>query len=121
MNIQINNERRNPKLDNHIQSRLTSAIGRYSQRIDHVDIYIRDESPGNDGSEKVCIVDIKMIPRGRVHVSGKDKNIYAAATEAARHAQVSFQKAISRQRTRRHSRTVPSPDELPNNHEGSVT
>ena len=115
MNIQINNHRRNPELEDHIRSLLTSGVGRCSQRIERIEVHFRDESPGNDGAQKTCSIDIK------IHVSGKDKNIYAAATDAARRAERSILKNVGRQRTRRHTNATPQLQEPPVSHERSMT
>ena len=121
MNIQINNERRNPNLEDHIRSRLTSAFGRYSKRIDRIEVHVRDESPGNDGAEKACTIDMKLTPRGQIHVGGKDKNIYAAVADATRRAERSFLKTASRRRARRHTQPTPLLDDTPNIGERSLT
>ena len=96
MRIQINNCRRNPSVDSYLRKRIDLYLGRLSNRIEHLDATILDENNGKGGKDKICSINIKLSPRGFLHVRAKHYDVYSAIVKATHRAEAMVKKALKR-------------------------
>lgn len=96
MQVRLCNKRNNPKLNAYVHDRLELVIGRFEDRIGHVDIRLLDENDGKGGPDKICTIDIKLNPRGQLHVRAKNADMYAAVVKAVHRAESVLAKTIQR-------------------------
>lgn len=96
MRINVINKKRNPQVDDFVREKLDSIVGRFDDRIQHVDVHVVDQNDGKGGEDKICTIDIKLIPRGQLHVRAKNENLYAAISKAIHRAETVVAKAIDR-------------------------
>lgn len=94
--IEIHNERHNPRVEAHILERLEKIVDRFSDRIGHMEAHVWDENGGKGGEDKVCTIDVKLTPRGQLHVRAKNDNLYAAIDKAVMRAETVITKAVDR-------------------------
>lgn len=96
MQVNVSNKKQNPKLDSYVRDRLDLVVGRFDDRISHVDVRLLDENNGKGGDDKICAIEIKLIPRGQLHVRAKNENIYSAIVKAVHRAETVVAKAVDR-------------------------
>lgn len=96
MQINIHNKRKNPRVDTYIRDRLELVIGRFADRIGHIDVHVIDENKDKGGEDKICTIDIKLTPRGQLHVRAKHVNLYSAIVKAIHRAEVVVAKAVDK-------------------------
>ena len=96
MHINIFNKRANPKVDEYVRDRIDLVVGRFAERIDHLEVQVIDENGPKGGEDKVCTIDIKLIPRGRLHVRARHENLYSAIVKAIHRAESVIAKAVDR-------------------------
>lgn len=96
MLIDVTNKRNNPKLDGYVRDRLDLVVGRFRDRIAHVDVRIIDENDGKGGEDKACSIDIKLAPRGQLHVQARNADVYAAVVKAVHRAETVLAKTVDR-------------------------
>ena len=100
--LSVANNRHNPRLEAYVRRRVESVMGRREDRINRVEVYLRDEG----GVEKSCNLVLHLSPRGQICVSAKHEDIYAAAVVAVNRAEQALAKAVdrgSKSRKLRHS------------------
>ncbi len=96
LQIDIHNKRKNTKLDSYVRERLDLVIGRFTDRIGHIEVYLIDENNNKGGEDKVCTIDVKLVPRGQLHVRAKQANLYTAALKAIHRAETVIAKAVDK-------------------------
>lgn len=94
--VNVTNKHRNPRIETSVCDRLELVVGRFSDRIAHLDVHIRDENGLKGGGLKTCTIDIKLDPRGQLHVQAKHENLYAAIGKAIHRAETVIAKAVDR-------------------------
>ena len=94
--IDIYNKRNNSKLDHYVRERLDLIVDKFHERIGHIEVHLLDENNGKGGEDKICTIDIKLNPRGQLHVRAKQDNLYAAASKAIHRAETVVAKAVDR-------------------------
>jgi ribosome-associated translation inhibitor RaiA len=96
LKVNVVNKKRNPKIETFVLDHLELSIGRFDERILRVNVHIVDESNGKGSEDKICSIDIKLIPRGQLHVRAKQDNIYSAIVKATHRAESVVEKAIEK-------------------------
>jgi ribosome-associated translation inhibitor RaiA len=96
MQIRIFNKIHNQKLDDYLRRRLELVVGRFEKRIAHIEVHLLDENDSKGGEDKVCTIEVKLIPRGQLHVRAKHEDIYAAAVKAVHRVESVVAKAVDR-------------------------
>jgi len=96
MKIKIYNKKKNPRIESYVQERMELVVGRFSERIGHVDVHLVDENGIKGGVDKICTIDIKLTPRGQLHVRAKHENLYSAIVKAIHRAETVVAKAVDR-------------------------
>jgi len=96
MQINIHNKRKNRRVDNYIRDRLDLVVGRFAERIGHIDVHVIDENNGKGGEDKICTIDLKLTPRGQLHVRAKHLNLYSAIVKAVHRAEKVVAKAVDK-------------------------
>lgn len=98
MTIQVNiyNKRKNARVDTYVRDRIELVVGRFEDRIGHVEVHVIDENGLKGGEDKICTIDIKLTPRGQLHVQAKHDNIYSAIVKAVHRAECVVAKAVDK-------------------------
>lgn len=96
MLVNIHNKRKNPRIDNYVRDRIELVVGRFAERIGHIDVHLIDENGAKGGEDKVCAIDIKLTPRGNLHVRAKHDNLYRAIVKAVHRAETVVAKAVDK-------------------------
>ena len=96
MLVNVINKKKNPRIEAYARDRLDLVVGRFADRISRVDVRVIDENAGKGGEDKVCTIDIKLVPRGQVHVRAKNGNMYAAIVKAIHRAETVIAKSVDR-------------------------
>lgn len=99
MKIEVTNKKKNPAVEQFARDRFETAVGRFAKRIAHAEVHLADESAAKGSDEKVCAIDIKLNPRGHVHVRAKHSSVYTAIAKALRRAEAVIAKAAERNHT----------------------
>ena len=94
--INVINKKQNSQVDDFVRDKLELLVGRFAERIGLIDVRVVDENNGRGGEDKICTIDIKLIPRGQMHVRAKNENLYAAIAKAAHRAESVVAKAVER-------------------------
>jgi putative sigma-54 modulation protein len=102
----------------HIEHRLEQSLGRHAARIRRVSAQIVDVNGPRGGEDKVCRLEIRLLPTGGLFVEDTDADLYAAVSRAADRAARAVSRAVERNRERgrhaaprRSEQTVPMPAE----------
>ena len=96
MLINIHNKRHNPSVEEYIRNRLNLVIGRFAERIGHIECHVLDENGSKGGEDKICTIDIKLSPRGNLHVRATHTSIYSAVVKAVHRAETVVAKAVEK-------------------------
>lgn len=96
MRVNIHNKKKNPRVDSYVEERLELVVGRFEDRIGHIDVHVLDENGLKGGEDKVCTIDIKLVPRGQLHVRARHNNVYSAIVKAIHRAETVVAKAVDR-------------------------
>jgi putative sigma-54 modulation protein len=82
---------------------LSYALDRLQHAIREVRVTLRDENGPKGGADKVCLLRLRMVPRGVVVVSKKATEILGAVALAAESAKLAVSRRLERrpQRARR--------------------
>ncbi len=82
----------------YIERRLRFSLGRYSPRILRVTVQIVDLNGPRGGEDKVCRIEVRLLPTGSVFVEDTDADLHAAVDRATDRAARSVSRAIERTR-----------------------
>lgn len=74
------------KLEASLQERMGILEQRFEEYITQISVHLADE-PSLVGSDQVCTIDIKIAPRGLLHVRAKHPDLHAAMVNACRGAE----------------------------------
>jgi ribosome-associated translation inhibitor RaiA len=98
MSIQLTvaNDCRNPTFERYLQRRVAAILGRLENRIHRVEVHLRDEGSGRGAPKKSCNLTLFLSPRGQIHVSAKNEDLYAASVAAIVRAERAMVKALDR-------------------------
>ena len=112
ISILVSNERKNPKVEEYVRDHVEMVLGRFTNRVSQIDVRIADENNGKGGHDKVCTMDVTLIPRGVIHLKAKHESVYGAITRAIHRTEAVVAKSIDKQQTiRRRSKTEPTSEE----------
>ena len=67
----------------HVQRRLGFALDRFAERIGSVTVRVRDVNAGRGGDDKQCVVEVNVIPLGRVVIGEQSGDPYVAVNLAS--------------------------------------
>ena len=96
LKIDVHNKQKNEKLDAYVRDRLELIIGRFAERVGHIEVHLVDENSSKGGEDKICTIDVKLTPRGQLHVRAKQDNLYAAALKAIHRAETVIAKTVDK-------------------------
>jgi hypothetical protein len=82
----------------HVKERLRLSLGRFARHIGLVRMYLRDVNGTRGGLGKKCRIVVELPPRGRVVVSGANKDISAAIADTATRAGFAVKRHVKRRR-----------------------
>jgi putative sigma-54 modulation protein len=82
----------------HIEHRLEQSLGRHAARIRRVSALIVDVNGPRGGEDKVCRLEIRLLPTGSLFVEDTDADLYAAVSRAAERAARAVTRAVERTR-----------------------
>ena len=82
MDVRVINDRQNPQVEEYARQRLNLIVGRFEERLSSIDIHIRDVKVGKKGIDKSCSIDVCLMPRGKLHVQAKERDVYDAVLKA---------------------------------------
>ncbi len=85
------------------EGRVHSALGRFSQRIARVDLYIRDENCPRRSVDKNCQLIAKLVPYGTIAVQDRDANLDVLIERGVDRLARSVRRELDRRRTLRAS------------------
>lgn len=88
----------NDALKDHIERRLSTALGRLKGRIDRITIRLVDVNGPRGGIDKRCRIIVSLSPRGQVIVTGSDHDPFALVNRAAKRTGHIVRKVLERQR-----------------------
>jgi len=67
----------------HVERRLYFALSRFSNRIRRVIVKLEDIKGPQSGKFKQCIIEVQMIPRGRVAIESLDTQLWTVVNRAS--------------------------------------
>ncbi len=88
-------------LSHHTRQRLGVALRSLGSHIDRVVVRLVDVNGPKGGPDKVCRMDVRLLPAGRLLVEATDADAYVAISQAARR----LEQSVAR-RLRRHARPL---------------
>jgi putative sigma-54 modulation protein len=91
----------------HIAHRIEFGLGKFRPHIVHVTVQIVDLNGPRGGLDKVCRIEIRLLPTGSIFVEDADTDIYAAVDLAVGRAARAVSRAIGRRRHFEHDATWP--------------
>ena len=95
MTARVINGRKNPALEAFVQERINLVMGKFASRIESIEVRFKEEAQ-KKVSHKKCMIEVRLSPRGRVRVSAKKENIYAAVLAAIHSAELQVSKDLRR-------------------------
>ncbi|MFC1758702.1 HPF/RaiA family ribosome-associated protein [Planctomycetota bacterium] len=87
--------RSNPRLESFVQDRVDLVMGKFENRIESMTVRFKDETHKKI-SKKVCMIEVRLSPRGRVRVSAKKENAFAAVHAAVHSAELQVCRDLDR-------------------------
>ena len=112
MDVRVINDRHNPRVEQYALQRLNLIVGRFEERLSSIDVRIRDLN-AEKGIDKSCSIDACLIPRGKLHVQAKERDVYEAVLTAIHRLETVVSKTVDCgdcAKTVRHSNGGPRPD-----------
>ena len=94
----------------HVRERLRLALGRFARSIAQVWVYLRDVNGPRGSLSKICRIVVELPRRGRVVVTGKDSDVYAAITRTANRAKFAVRRHVKQRLARRRPSRRPAND-----------
>ncbi len=92
-NLRVGND-----LSQHVQDRLTAALGQHTANIRTVRVQLEDTNGPKGGVDKRCQVRVHLRPTGDVIVEEVSDDAFAATSQAADRAKVAVTRALERRR-----------------------
>ncbi len=80
----------------HVNRRLRFALDRFSERIGSVTVRVREVSAAHAGDDKDCIVEVNVIPLGRVVIGERCPDAYVAVDRATDRLGASVARVVKR-------------------------
>jgi hypothetical protein len=94
MATRVINGQKNPTLDEEVKRRVGLAMSKFAERIESVEVRLKESR--RKATEKICTIEVKMTPRGRIRVSSKKNDLGAAAFDAIRRAELQVCRDLER-------------------------
>ena len=82
----------------HLERRLEFGLGRFSPRIHRVNVQIVDINGPRGGDDKVCRIEVRLLPTGTLFVADVGPDVYTAIDRATDRIARSVIRAIRRSR-----------------------
>ena len=96
MRVNVYNKRKNEVVDQDVRERLEAVVGKFADRIAHIEVHIIDENGDKGGDDKICTIDVKLNPRGQLHVRAKHNSLQSAINKAVERAETVVAKAVDK-------------------------
>lgn len=108
MQININTDKtidRNAGLDEHVQSVVTAAIGRFSEHITRVEVHLSDNNSQKsaDGDNR-CLMEARVTGYQPIAVSDHSATLHQAISGAAEKLKRAIDSALGRLNDKRHAK-----------------
>jgi putative sigma-54 modulation protein len=104
----------------HVAHRIQFGLGKFCPHIVHVTVQIIDLNGPRGGEDKVCRIEIRLLPTGSIFVEDADADIYAAVDLAVGRAARAVSRAIGRRRHFEHDATRPRSNLVATPHAGTA-
>jgi ribosome-associated translation inhibitor RaiA len=82
----------------HVERRLEFSLGRFSPQILWAKVQLMDINGPRGGEDKVCRMEVRLLPRGSVFVEDSDAELLVAVDRAADRAATAIVRALERTR-----------------------
>ena len=92
-NVQFLSKSPNRELERHARERVELIVGKFHDRIDRVQVQLKEES---EGGKTCCSIDARLIPRGTLHVHATEREAYEAINKAMHRLETVVAKAVDR-------------------------
>ncbi|MCA9213055.1 MAG: HPF/RaiA family ribosome-associated protein [Planctomycetales bacterium] len=96
MNIRPFIELPEKNLEAFAEERIDLVLGRFADRIAHFDIHVRAEHSTHGAEEYLCTCDVKLHPRGTIHVHANESSAQNAIIAAVHRAETVLAKTVDR-------------------------
>lgn len=80
----------------HVERRLSFALSRLEDQIEHVTVHLIDENGPRGGRDKRCRVVVEVLRRNRVVVEDTDSDLKAAINRAANRVRLTVRRKVDR-------------------------
>lgn len=80
-----------------IEARLVRHLRRQQRRVEQVRVWLKDLNGPRGGIDKMCHVDVDLVPHGRIIIQEQDDDLYRAIGRAGKRL-----KQVLRRRLNRH-------------------
>jgi hypothetical protein len=101
MDIRGINYQLDDELKNHIERRLSFAVGRFAARVQKLTVRMTDINGPRGGIDKHCRIAIDLFPRGTVMLEDRGENPFVLVTDMAKRAGRTVRRELERRRRRR--------------------
>jgi putative sigma-54 modulation protein len=92
-----------------VRGSVCAALGRLSERVDEVFVWIEDTNGSRGGIDTRCRMTLRLVRGGRITASAVATNEFAAIGLAANRTRVRFVRALNKRRGKRRQRHRDSP------------
>ena len=83
-------------IEAYARDRIELVMGRFTERIAHVDMHLAKSNTHDSDNDHLCTFDVKLVPRGTIHVSANNGTARSAVVKAAHRAETALAKAVDR-------------------------
>lgn len=90
-------------VEEYITRKLGSALDRFAERIESIDLRLEDQSRNSAAFDGLCRVDARLLPRGRVHAVATGSSPHETAATAIQKLAVLIRQEVE---THRHSSQI---------------
>ncbi len=84
------------ELEAYVAQRLETVVGRFACRVSGATVHLREGNGDNGDIHRICDIDVRLIPRGEIHVSARHESSHSAALNAIRRIETAVAKAVDR-------------------------
>ncbi|HEX4384990.1 MAG TPA: ribosome-associated translation inhibitor RaiA [Myxococcales bacterium] len=88
------------KLRAYVERRLRFSLGRFEQKVARATVHLEDVNGPKGGEDKVCRIEVRLRPGGKVFVEERASGTFAAIAGAAGRISRAISKAFDRKRSR---------------------
>ncbi len=84
------------ELEAYVVQRLETVVSRFACRVSGATVHLREGNRDNGDVHRICDIDVRLIPRGEIHVSARHESSHSAALDAIRRIETAVAKAVDR-------------------------